>query len=323
MGIIFSRIGTYTAAKKQNVNKATKAMYDVLKKGRLHNLSVGCQYDLFDKIVKQILLYGCEIWGFSNLEIIERLHLKFCKILLGLKKSTPSFMVYGELGTYPMYISVYNRMVNFWANIVNGKVSKLSSILYRFSYGKYLQKQFQSPWITAISNILNNAGLGNIWQMQGNFNQHWLKNSVKLRLQDQFKQKWQSDVENSSKGTTYRLFKQCFEFEKYLDILQPKDAIVLCAFRVSNHRLPIETGRWKNIDRQHRFCEFCEERELGDEYHCLLQCKSLIDERKQYLPKYYQKSINVIKFSKLFQSKNIILLRNLCKFIRVIKQKST
>ena len=55
-------------------------MYEVLKKGRLHNLSIKSQYDLFDKIVKSILLYGCGIWGFGNIDIIERVHLKFCKV---------------------------------------------------------------------------------------------------------------------------------------------------------------------------------------------------------------------------------------------------
>jgi hypothetical protein len=35
------------------------AMYDIIMKGRLHNLSIECQLDLFDKIVKPILLYGC------------------------------------------------------------------------------------------------------------------------------------------------------------------------------------------------------------------------------------------------------------------------
>ena len=77
-------------------------MYEVLKKGRLHNLSIKSQYDLFDKIVKPILLYGCEMWGFGNIDIIERVHLKFCKLILNLKKSTPNFMIYGELGIYPM-----------------------------------------------------------------------------------------------------------------------------------------------------------------------------------------------------------------------------
>ena len=74
-------------------------MYDVLKKGRMFNLSVSCIYDLFVKIVIPILLYRCEIWGFANLKVLERLYLKFCKMLLKLKKSTPNYVVYCELGT--------------------------------------------------------------------------------------------------------------------------------------------------------------------------------------------------------------------------------
>ena len=41
-------------------------------------------------MVKPILLYGCEVWGFSNNDMIEDVHLKFCKLLLHLKSSTPS-----------------------------------------------------------------------------------------------------------------------------------------------------------------------------------------------------------------------------------------
>jgi hypothetical protein len=55
--------GSFNIAKKELVNKGIKAMYEVLRKGRIHNLSIKCQLDLFDKIVKPILLYGCEIWG--------------------------------------------------------------------------------------------------------------------------------------------------------------------------------------------------------------------------------------------------------------------
>ena len=77
LGVNFSRTGSYLNTRKRNIDKAYKAIYAVLKKGRLHNLSIKCQYDLFDKIVKPILLYGCEIWGFSNLDTIERVHLNF------------------------------------------------------------------------------------------------------------------------------------------------------------------------------------------------------------------------------------------------------
>ena len=54
--------------------------------------------DLFDKLVRPILQYGCEVWGFANALVIERLHLHFCKQILGVKKSTQNDFVYGELG---------------------------------------------------------------------------------------------------------------------------------------------------------------------------------------------------------------------------------
>ena len=44
---------------------------------------------------------GIYEWGFSKNEIIERVHLRFCKLLINFKTSTPSYMVYGELGRYP------------------------------------------------------------------------------------------------------------------------------------------------------------------------------------------------------------------------------
>jgi hypothetical protein len=46
-------------------------------------------------LVYPILKYGCEVWGFGKNEVLERVHLKFCKILLNLKPSTPYYMVYG------------------------------------------------------------------------------------------------------------------------------------------------------------------------------------------------------------------------------------
>ena len=40
--------------------------------------------------------------------------------------------------------------------------------------------------------------------------------------------------------------------EKYLHILDDYEALNIFRFRTSNHRLPVETGRWYNIDYQDR-----------------------------------------------------------------------
>ena len=47
------------------------------------------------------MFYGYEVWGYNQIILIEKLHVKFCKHILNVKPSTPNFMVYGELGRFP------------------------------------------------------------------------------------------------------------------------------------------------------------------------------------------------------------------------------
>ena len=79
LGIIFTRTGNFSLTKKHLDDKALKAMYEVLKMGRMYKLSIKCLLGLFDKMIKPILLYGCEVWGFSNNDILEKIHLKFVR----------------------------------------------------------------------------------------------------------------------------------------------------------------------------------------------------------------------------------------------------
>ena len=128
-------------------------------------------------------------------------------------------------------------------------------------------------------------------------------------------------MNNSSKGLCYKNFKDCFEFENYLNLLDDKDRQLLCKFRTCNHRLPIEIGRWQGIERQNRTCNICDKNEIGDEFHYVLQCPSLHDDRRRLLDSTYLTRVNVLKFANLFQSRNKIKLRHLCKFINFFFQK--
>jgi hypothetical protein len=61
LGLLLTKTGNFKRAIKTLADKGTKAMYEILKRGKFHNLSISCQLDLFDKMVKPILLYGCEL----------------------------------------------------------------------------------------------------------------------------------------------------------------------------------------------------------------------------------------------------------------------
>ena len=81
LGVIFAKSGSFLTMRKYIKEQATKAMYNVLQNCRRNNLSIECQLDMFDKAILPILLYGSEIWGFENLDLLEKVHLRFCKII--------------------------------------------------------------------------------------------------------------------------------------------------------------------------------------------------------------------------------------------------
>ena len=79
-------------------NKGHACIHGLLKKCRKHKLSIDCQLYIFDITILLILLCGSEIWDFENIDLIEIIHLRFCKLILHIKQSTLNFMVYGEFG---------------------------------------------------------------------------------------------------------------------------------------------------------------------------------------------------------------------------------
>jgi hypothetical protein len=75
--ILFNRTGNFNKAIKKKAEKATKAMFEVLKRGRTHNLSIECQLELFNKMVKPILLYSSDSDPFNvNFKLVDCLPLE-------------------------------------------------------------------------------------------------------------------------------------------------------------------------------------------------------------------------------------------------------
>ena len=54
---------------------------------------------------------------------------------------------------------------------------------------------------------------------------------------------------------------------------------------------------------------------MGDEFHCLFECDFFKETRTIYLPKFYQRRVNILKFQKLMSVRNLKLLEQLCRFI--------
>jgi len=113
LGAVFSAGGSFSEAQCTLARQSLKALFKINK--YLHKITYIDirHYELFDKLVLPILNYGCEVWGCHPGKAVERLHVQFCKQLLGVKKNPQNEFVYGELGRMPLRNTRYYALVNF------------------------------------------------------------------------------------------------------------------------------------------------------------------------------------------------------------------
>ena len=73
----------------------------------------------------------------------------------------------------------------------------------------------------------------------------------------------------------FKLVKPSIEFEKYLSQVKiVKHRQAKTRFRISAHRLLIETGRYVNIEHNLHLCRIFNLHEVGDEYHYVATTRS-------------------------------------------------
>ena len=101
MGVKFNYNNKFKKAQQLQFSFANRAMFSLLRKCRQLNLPLDIQLGLFEKCVHLILLYGCEIWACEKMDVISKLQFRFLKLILGVKVTTPTCMVLGEVGRYP------------------------------------------------------------------------------------------------------------------------------------------------------------------------------------------------------------------------------
>ena len=151
------------------------------------NLPIDIQIELFNKTIRPILLYACEIWGVGNLDINEKVELKFLKKIRNLKNSTPSFMVYGEVGAYPITLEIHARIIFIWTKLEKGLLeNKLSSQLYLVIRSLHELGKYKFKWLENVKQLLDKNGFGNFWQLSNEINVKWLVSSFKQKLKDHF-----------------------------------------------------------------------------------------------------------------------------------------
>jgi hypothetical protein len=124
LGIWFKNSGSFNFAKNELYQKALKALFKLKSDFLVHNPEVKTSIHVFDLLKANSVKFGVRNGNipidqiFSKLHC-EKLHLKFCKFLLGVHKISTNFAVQSELGRFPLHFDILKQILRFWHRLEN------------------------------------------------------------------------------------------------------------------------------------------------------------------------------------------------------------
>ena len=259
-------------------DKAKKAIFSLFQKTKsLGPLPPTASLTLFDVYIKPILLYGSDVWGCSK--IVEKndcVLLGYMKSVLGIKQNTCNVMVYGETGKYPISLEAMLNSVKYFVR------------LYEMREGSLVKQMFNeltrshnsgfSTWISEIRSMLNRYSVD-----YSEINKDTVtvfKEAIHTVYLECWRNKLNSNIYPIVR--TYKLLKNDYCMEPYLyNNKDYKFRHALCKLRTSSHLLEIEKGRHSKpkTDLSLRICKLCNNKEIEDEFHFLIECHTYIDGR--------------------------------------------
>ena len=189
LGLTFFKNGKWFRSQKiisQYGNYASHKLKCLLKN---ENLNVNEKIKLFDSLVSSVLNYASEVWGYDNCIDIEIVHNKFCRYLLGVKKSTNIAAMYGELGRMPLRVVRNLRMLKYWLRILeNNNENPFVYRIYEMMYNDIMQGRYRviNNWAFQIKKFLDELGYCDVWLNQKHIVPNFIRR--KQRITDQYKQ---------------------------------------------------------------------------------------------------------------------------------------
>ena len=120
------------------------------------------------------------------------------------------------------------------------------------TYMYMYKSHYYFKWPNYIQSILSDCGMNFIWLQQfRSMPNKYSQKGEKQAVIDQNLQAWTAELQSSSKGKHFALFKDNVGCESYITKLNGASLLNMFKFRTCNHRFPMETGRW---DRKCKLC---------------------------------------------------------------------
>ncbi len=251
------------------------------------------------------------------------------KRVLNVSYTTPTCIIYAELGNMPVEYIIKQRILNYWCRILTSETNKLSCIMYKYLLCRHNSlNTVSSKWVTYVENSLTELNLIEKWNNppQSLDEKMSFKRLIKQKCRQLFEVSVLDQIKQDDRCNNYRLFKGSVGFEDYLTILDKSEANTMAKWRCRDHLLPINNTKFGICNQGEIICQMCNRGEVGDEAHFLLRCDAFSQERTKYLSGRCSISntspiITSAEINELMTCKSKYVLTQLAKFFKEVMEK--
>ena len=166
LGVVFSSSGCFAEASEHLVAKADFAAVGI------RSLLVQSDCDsqvsrslLFKSAVQSVLLYGAEVWALRYENIVERVQLRFVKMLYGLPRSTPNYVIRLEFGLSALIVDILDRALRWIVRLEGMEEDRLPRICYLRQLELLEHASVNFNWLKQIEGLFTRAGCGDQWEV--------------------------------------------------------------------------------------------------------------------------------------------------------------
>ena len=321
LGSVICSNGNLNSSINDLAKKARKVLFALYSRfSAIGNVPIHVASNLFDSLVKPILTYNSEIcmmdvylpfiraktraknsnnsvdsFHFIDKTPFEKTHLSFCKHILGIRKCSSNLATRLELGRAPLENNIKVQSLLFLARLQTENINPL--LKESFEACKMLDSQNIYSWYTYVKSIIseNSADFIRLTTCKTLKEVKTLKNSIKEAIFNQYDKLCKTSIEKlneRNKLFLYKLLKINTDRDFYLSHSNFEFRKLVTKFRICDHSLELEVGRYKKLPRNMRICNFCSRNEIDDEFHFFFHCEKNQNIRYNYLSEIENENID-------------------------------
>ena len=222
VGDFFNEKGTNSDLIEDRVKKGKGKMIEVLalcEESGLGRYTVRSMFVLYEAMFIQMLIFNGQSWSHitkQNMLELERLQLKFLKLILWLPMSTPNVFIFLEYGVLPLEHEIQRRRLTYLHHILNLKDTDPAKL----AYSQGLRLSHEPNWANDIKKLRERYGISVSDQEVSDMSKAKWKKIVVDRVKEVVFDDLQQELRASSKMKEVQ-YNQ-FSCQKYL---QAMDAV--------------------------------------------------------------------------------------------------